>query len=99
MLVSSFMHAMENSNANVISTLLLRGQDPFVLYPKKYKLKRYEFSTRFAISEFFKDKNVVFAPCADNITTKAGALYVVMAYISNPQTDFDKMVALKNKVR
>lgn len=83
---------LKSNDTKIIRTLLPRGQDPFVLYPKTYQLTPHFFKTVGEVKKFFKGKNIV----AGDVSDREKKI-VVMAYVSNPQEDFAKLIKRKNR--
>lgn len=99
MKVTLLKEIVKDCNTNVIRTEIPKGQDPFVLFPKKYKLKMLHFRTYEEIQAYFKDKNVIAMDCEALLSIKTDSILRVYVSISNPKEDFDKLVEMKQRAK
>lgn len=90
--VEALEELLKSDDTKIIRTLMCSGQDPFVLYPKKFRLQEFHFVSYDELRQAFGGKNIVVADCLDNYTMK------VFAYVSNPAQDFAKIVKLKRRM-
>ena len=92
MKVETLKKILKDSNTKIIKVGLKTGQDPFVLYPKRYNIKKMQFTCIEDLLEFFKDKNISAMDC--EVTNNS---YDVLVCVSNPEEDVRKMCRLKKK--
>jgi hypothetical protein len=98
MKVSELKELLEGCNTNIVRTLLPTGQDPFVLYPKKYKVTVMHFQHLQMLQAFFKDKSIIAMDCGQyDDFGDVGEGFRICAGVSDPRIDYEKMSRLKKK--